>query len=54
VAAVADARQAEAGHPDQAVDVGFEHRLLILFGSLPKWVAAEAEARVVDEDVEAA
>src|SRR5438874_937282 len=54
VAAVADVRQAEARHPDQAVDVRLEHRLLILLASLPKRVAAKAEAGVVDEDVESA
>src|SRR6476620_4489430 len=54
MAAVADVRQAESCHPDQAVDVGLEHSLLVLFASLPEGVAAEPEAGVVDEDVESA
>src|SRR5437867_3156063 len=54
VPTVADMRQAEAGHPEQSVDVGFQHRVLIFFGRLPKGIAPEAEAGVVDEDVEAA
>ena len=54
VPAVADVRQAEAGHPHQAEDVRLDHRRLVLVGRLPERVAPEAEARVVDEDVDAA
>jgi len=36
------------------VDVGFQHRVLIFFGRLPKGIAPEAEPGVVDEDVQAA
>src|SRR6266550_7281738 len=54
VPTVADMRQAEAGHPEQSVDVGFQHRVLIFFGRLPKGIAPEAEPGVVDEDVQAA
>src|SRR5437764_10717002 len=53
VPAVADVWQTEARHPDQAVDVRFEHRLFVLFGRLPKRIASETEACVVDEDVQA-
>jgi hypothetical protein len=34
------------------MDVRLEHGLLVLFAALPEWVAAETEARVVDEDVD--
>src|SRR5436190_5936728 len=54
VPAVADVRQAETRHPDQALDVRLQHGLLIFFGRLPKGVAPEAEAGVVDEDVKPA
>src|SRR5256886_14035300 len=54
VPTVADMRQAEAGQPEQSVDVGFQRRVLIFFGRLPKGIAPEAEAGVVDEDVQAA
>ena len=54
VPAVADVRDAEARHAHQAEDVRLDHRLLVLVGRLPERVASEAEAGVVDEDVEAA
>src|SRR6266516_96546 len=54
VPAVAEVRQAEAGDADQPVDVRLQHCLLILFASLPKGVAAETKAGVVDEDVQCA
>src|SRR5436190_7882006 len=54
VPAVADVRQAETRHPDQAVDVRLQLHLLVFFGRLPKRVAAKAEAGVVDQDVEPA
>ena len=54
VAAVADVREAEAGHPDQPVDVRLEHDPLVLLRGVPERVAAEGEPRRVDEDVEPA
>ena len=54
VAAVADVRQAEARHPQHAVHVRLEHGRLVLLAARVEGVAAEAEAGVVDEDVEPA
>jgi hypothetical protein len=54
MAAVADVRQAQAGHADQAVHVRLQHDLLVLLGARVEWVAPEAEAGVVDQDVEPA
>ena len=54
VPAVADVRQAEARQAQEAEDVRLDHRRLVLVGRLPERVAPEAEARVVDEDVDAA
>jgi hypothetical protein len=47
-------RQAEARHPQDTVHVGLEHGLLVLLGTGVEGLAAEAEAGVVDEDVEPA
>ena len=47
-------RQAETRYANQAVDVRLDLRLFVCFGRLPERVAAEAEAGVVDEDVQSA
>jgi hypothetical protein len=54
VASVADVRQAEARQAQDAEHVRLDHRRLVLVGRVPEWLAPEAEARVVDEDVDAA
>src|SRR5262249_35848128 len=52
--AVANVRQAEPSHAQQAADVRLDHRRLVLVGRLPERVAPEPEACVVDEDVDPA
>ena len=54
VAAVAQVRQAEAGHAHQPVHVGLQHGLLVLLAARVEGIAPKAKARVVDEDVEPA
>ncbi len=54
VAAVADVREAQAGHAQHAVDVRVQDGLLVLEVRLRERVAAEREAGVVEEDVDAA
>jgi hypothetical protein len=54
VPTVAQMRQAEAGHAHQPVHVGLEHDLFVLFSARVERLAAEAEPRVVDKDVEPA
>ena len=54
MAAVAQVRKAEAGHPDQPVDVGLEDHALVVLGGVVEQVAPEGEAGAVDEDVQAA
>jgi hypothetical protein len=54
VPAVADVGHAEPRHPHQAEDVGVDHGRLVLLRRLPERVAPEAEAGVVDEDVDPA
>ena len=54
VAAVVDVRQAQAGHAQEAEDVRLDHSRLVLVRRLPERVAAEAEAGVVDQDVDPA
>jgi hypothetical protein len=54
VSAVVDVRQAEAGHAQQAGHVRLDHGGLVLVGRVPERVAAQAEAGVVDEDVDPA
>jgi hypothetical protein len=54
VPAVAEVRQTEPRHPDQAVDVRLEHDLLVLLSRGVDRFPAEGEARVVEEDVETA
>ena len=54
VPSVADVRQAEPRQAQDAEHVRLDHRHLVLVGRLPERVAPEAEARVVDEDVDAA
>src|SRR3954470_3997386 len=54
VPAVRDVRQAKPGHPHQAVDVRLEHGLLVFLSAFPERIAAEAEAGVVDEDLDRA
>src|SRR4029077_7093506 len=45
--------QAEARHAQEAVDVRLEHGLLVFLVAGVEGLAAEAEAGIVDEDVEA-
>ena len=52
--AVAQVRQDEAGHPDQAVHVRLQHDLLVGLARVVERVAAEREPGVVDEHVHAA
>jgi hypothetical protein len=47
-------RQAEACHADEPVDVRVEDRVLVALVRLVVRVAAEREAGVVEEDVQAA
>ena len=54
MAAVAEVRQHEPRHPDQAVDVRLQHDRLVGLGRVVERVAAEREAGVVDEHVDAA
>src|SRR4029450_702455 len=54
VAAVADVRQAEPGQAEPPEYVRLDHGRLVLVGRLPERVAAQAESRIVDEDVDSA
>ena len=54
MSAVADVRDAEPCHPQEAEDIGLDHGRLVLVRRIPERVAPEAEARVVDEDVDPA
>ena len=51
---VAEVRQAEPRHPDQAVDVRLENGALVLLVALPERLPAERETGRVHQDVEAA
>ncbi len=52
--AVAEVRQHQPRHPDQAAHVRLQHDLLVGLGRVVERVAAEREAGVVDEHVDAA
>jgi hypothetical protein len=54
VAAVADVRQAEPGQAEHPEHVRLDHRRLVLVGRFPERLAAQAEPRIVDEDVDSA